>query len=134
MKVKIVIGMLIGLIGIAIALLIPRQSQEQIQIVGELSQQEIAQVRSAVRRVMHPPLLRDFSFASLRTAPGLLLDRVRVPSPKIWRIEARTPEFVAVIARLPLSTNSESYVFYSVFRGTNKWWAGSAYRLSNYRP
>ena len=52
---------------------------------------------------------------------------------KLWRIEARTSQFVAVIGRLPPKAQGNRYVFWCLFRGgRNRWWVGGEYRLAAY--
>jgi hypothetical protein len=96
-------------------------SQEQIQVVGELTVNEIADIRVAVLKKMHPPIFPDFSVKSLRAAPGLILERFRGSKPKTWTIEARTQGFVAVIVEPSPSPPTHPYVFFGVFRETNGW-------------
>jgi hypothetical protein len=114
------------------AVVATRHPDAPIQVVGELSKQEVAEIRVALWRKIHPPILPDFSARSLLGAPRRLLEQFTMADAKVWRIEARTHGFVAVIARAPASPNGEKFIFWSVFRGTNCWRVEHEYRLRDY--
>ncbi len=114
-------------------LLVMRRPEPPIQIVGNVSDREVADIRAALRHKINHAILPNFTVKSLRAAPGRLLERVTTPSPKIWRIEARTHGFAAVLSHAPTNTMGEKYVFWCTFRGTNQWWVGDYYGLTDYK-
>ena len=109
------------LVALAALLATAIRSEEPIQVSGDLSKREVADICLAVRHKIHQSILPDLSAQSLRAAPGLILHRFRSPNPKIWKLEARTHGFVAVIGRSRRDEQPRPYVFWSVFRGTNNW-------------
>ncbi len=121
---------IVVILGIALHTL--RQPPEPIQLIGELSPRDVAEIRVALRHKTHPPLLPKWSLASLRAAPGLLADRFTKPDAPICRIEMRNREFAAVITRLPTNSVGDKYVFWCAFKETNKWWVGDPYSLADY--
>jgi hypothetical protein len=121
MKAKAIIGLIVILLAIASASVWVRPPAEPIQVSGDLSKDEIADIRIAVHRKISPPLLPDLSLQSLRVAPRLFLQRFSRSKPKIWKVEERTHEFVAVIGRSPQDQQPRPVVFWGVFRETNNW-------------
>jgi hypothetical protein len=102
------------------------QSEAPIQVLGDLSKREVADIRGAVRHYRHPPILSDLSVQSILAAPGLVLRRLGDSRLKVWTMEARTHGFVAVTAR-PLPGGQGQPYFWAVFRETNGWQVGGEY-------
>jgi hypothetical protein len=127
MKAKASIGLGFVLLVMAAIFMLAIRREESIQVSGDLSELEISDICSAVRRRVYPPVLPDLSGPSLRAAPGLILQRLGQGSPRIWKIEARTYGFVAVIGRSPKDEVPRPYVFWGVFRGTNDWHVENEY-------
>ena len=103
--------------------------EEPVQVLGDLSKHDIAEIRAGVWRKMYPPIFPDLSIQSLRAFPGLLLQRFKKPKLRISIIEARTYGFVAVLGRPTAGTQKEPCVFWGVFRETNGWQVLTEYRL-----
>src|SRR5262245_22676687 len=114
MNKTIAIISLAVLVALAAALALTVRSEEPIQVAGDLSKREITDIRAAVFHYVHPPILPDLSARSLKAAPGLILERFGKTKPKIWKIEARTHGFVAVIGRAPQEEQNRPYVFWGV--------------------
>jgi hypothetical protein len=121
MKTKAIIGFLVVLVVIAATLVLTMRPEEPIQVFGDLSKREVADICIAVRHKIHPVILPDLSVQSLRGAPGRILQRFGRSNPEIWKLEARTYGFVAVIGRSPHDEPPRPRVFWGVFRGTNAW-------------
>lgn len=123
----------LGLAGVLLTMsFFASRSSEPVEVVGELSGREVAEIRVALWRRTHPPILPDLSFHSVRGAPTRVWERVAKSDAKLFRIEARTPVFAAVITRLPTNSVGNRYVLWCAFKGTNRWWIGDAYYLKNY--
>jgi hypothetical protein len=131
--------LLATLVGLAVtaaliaAMIVARRPEEPIELTGYLTKSDVADIRVALRHKRQPPIFPDFSIKNLRAAPGLIWERVTTPDPKIYRIEARTPGFVAVFSRLPTNSAAGDYAFWCVFKETNRWWAGDVYYLTEKR-
>jgi len=131
MKAKALLIGLFGLILLATTLILAQRSEQTIQVVGDLSKREVADICAAVMHQTHPAILPDLSFPSLRAAPGLFLQRFTKPD-HIFKIESRTHGFVAVFGGSPSDKWVKSYVFWSVFRETNTWTVVGEYPVSRY--
>jgi hypothetical protein len=132
MKAKaLLIGLMFVLILVATTLILAQRSDQTIQIVGDLSNREVADICAAVMHKTHPAILPDLSFPSLRAAPGLVLQRFTKPD-HIFKIESRTRGFVAVFGGSQSDKWVKSHVFWSVFRQTNSWTVVGEYHVSRY--
>lgn len=132
-KGKLIFGLLLGLIVLGAIFMMTIRREEFIEVSGDLSKQEVAEICKAVRRKVYPPILPELSAPSLRAAPGLILRRLGKSNPRIWKIEGRTYGFVAVIGRSPADEVTRPYVFWGVFRGTNGWHVENEYEY-HYQP
>ncbi len=122
MKRKVTIFFIVVFVTVlAGVLVVGLRSGAQIQVLGDLSKREVADIRMAVMHYRHSPILPDLSLSSIRAAPSLMLQRLEDSKPKVWTIEARTHGFVAVIAR-PVHGEPGQARFWGVFRQTNGWW------------
>jgi hypothetical protein len=122
MKAKATVALVVVLIALAAMLVRAIPSEAPMQVSGGLTEREVADICTAVRRKMAPPaILPDLSLQTIFAAPGVILERLRRPKPKIWKLEARNHVFVAVTGRSPRDATPRSYVLWSVFRGTNAW-------------
>jgi len=125
---------LAGLAALLLALLLwlpfgHSQLQSSMEVQGELTRLEVAQIRQAVWRKLHPPILPTVSLQSLREAPGRLAARFRPTHVSIYSIEARTANFVAVFGRPSAKDSGTVYFFWGVFRETNGWKVYNEYHL-----
>lgn len=132
MKAKLAIGAVLLFATLATTLIITSRPEQPIEVLGGLSNKEIEDVRKAVWIKIHPKILPNFSARSFRAAPGLLLQRFGKSQPKIFKMEARNQEFVAVFGRSAADAQAHSYVFWCVFRRTNSWRAESEYHLTEH--
>ena len=132
MKAKLTIVAVLVSAMLATTLMIVLRPEEPIEVLGYLSKREIADVRKAVWFKTHPKILPDFSARSFLAAPALLLQRFGKSQPKIFKMEARNQEFVAVFGRSPADAQAHSYVFWCVFRQTNGWLAEAEYHLADH--
>jgi hypothetical protein len=131
MKSKVILGAVLVVATVAAILLAATRPEPPIQVLGALSERDIADIRKAVWYKTHPPILSGFSAQSLLAAPGLMLRRFWRPNPKIFKMEARNQEFVAVFGRSTADAQTHRYVFWCVFRGTNSWLAEAEHHLAD---
>jgi len=129
-RAKLTIGAVL-VFGIVATSTVVRTPEQPIQIVGDLSKQDVAAIRKAVWKKTHPRILTDFSTKCFLAAPHNLL-KVFARTPTIFKMEVRNQVFVAVLGRPPTDAQPSSYVFWCVFKEKNGWRAGAEYHLSNY--
>lgn len=129
---KLIIVFVLAAITVATTLMILWWPEEPVEVFGNLSISEIAGIRQAVAHRSHPAILPDFSTHSLLAAPGLLLQRFGRSRPRIFKMEARNQEFVAVFGRSTADAEAHRYVLWCVFRQTNGWLAEAEYHSSDH--
>jgi hypothetical protein len=132
MNAKGIIGAVLVLIMVVATLVLALQSEQPIQVLGGLSKREIADIRKEVWHMTHPSILPDFSARSFRAAPGLIVQRFGRSNSKIFKMEARNQEFVAVFGRSTADAQAHRYIFWCVFRETNGWRAEAEYHLTDH--
>jgi len=118
-----------GLVVLTLCLMRP----ESPQIIGNLYKRDVAEIRKAIWRKRHPPLLPNWSSGSLVQVPGLLWHRIRASKERIFRTEVRNEQFVAVLGRSMADAKEHKYVFWCVFRDSKGWVAEAEYRLTENR-
>jgi hypothetical protein len=122
MKAKRIVGLVLIPVALGLALAVSMRHEEPIQVSGDLSKRDVADICRAVRRkISPPPILPDLSVSSLRAAPGALLRRFDKSNQRIYKVEGRTYGFAAVMTKSGKATAPMSRVFWGVFRGTNTW-------------
>ena len=129
-RAKLAIGAVL-IIGIVVTLMVVRAPEQPIQIVGDLSKQDVAAIRKAVWKKTHPPILTDFSTKSFFAAPHKLL-KLFARTPTIFKMEVRNQVFVAVLGRPSAEAQPSYYVFWCVFKEKNGWQADAEYHLNNH--
>lgn len=131
MKAKIILGAVLVVMAVAATLRLALRPEQPIQVLGGLSKREVADIRAALWRKTHPPILPDFSMQSFRAAPGLLVQRFGRSNPSIVKMEQRNQAFVAVFGRSADDAKHHRYAFWCVFRDKNGWLAETEYHLSD---
>jgi hypothetical protein len=129
-RAKLAIGGVL-VVGIVVTLMVVRAPEQPIQVVGNLSKQDVAAIRKAVWKKTHPPILTDLSTKSFLAAPHKLVT-LFARTPTIFKMEVRNQVFVAVLARPPSEAQPSYYVFWCVFKEKNGWRADDEYHLNNY--
>ena len=103
------------LLAVLVVLIILNQNPP-VQVTGDLTSKEVSQISRDVRRLMHPSLLPDISWRSIRQLPSVLRERART---RILSIDRRTEGFVAVRTGSP--SDADPGRFWSVFREGDTW-------------
>lgn len=134
MKWKVIVGIAAILIALAVVLVCSRPSQVPIQVSGGLTELEVSDICASVRRNMRSSILPDLSRQSLVAAPRAILEWIRRPRPKIWKVEARNDVFVAVTGRFARDNPPRPRVFWGVFKGTNGWSVEMEYNYAQPYP
>lgn len=101
-----------------------------VEVQGNLTQPEVVEIRRAIWHKLHPPILPNLSFQSLREAPERLIGRFRPAPARVYTIEARTPNFVAVLGRPTTTNTGVTCFFWGVFREKNGWVVYNEYHLN----
>ena len=92
-----------------VVLLVTLNQDPAVQVTG-------GQISRDVRRLMHPSLLPDISWRSIRQLPSVLRERART---RVLSIDRRTEGFVAVRTGSP--SDADPGRFWSVFRQGDTW-------------
>jgi len=118
----IVLATAVFLLAVVVVLVTLNQNPP-VQVTGDLTAKEVSQISRDVRRLMHPSLLPDVSWRSIRQLPSVLRERART---RILSIDRRTEGFVAVRTASP--SDADPGRFWSVFR------EGDIWRVDGARP
>jgi hypothetical protein len=84
-----------------------------VDVVGELSNEDVAEITAGIKREMRRQIMPDFSWQSFKAAPGVLKRNLAI---KLFTISEWTPRFANVYVwlntnELPRFTRSENSIF-----------------------